>query len=88
MQPRTAQLRNLTGRTWGLQKPQLRTVANGYVRGALQYAAAAWLPAASDLHVELLEREIRAAAHVITGCPVSTPAHKWTHPWRMRGWSR
>ena len=73
VQPRTAQLRKLTGRTWGLQEPQLRTVANGYVRGALEYAAAAWLPAASDSHVELLEREMRAAARVITGCPVSTP---------------
>ena len=54
----------------GLQEPQLRTVANGYVRGALEYTAAAWLPAPSDSHVELLEREMRAAARVITGCPV------------------
>ena len=54
--PRIAQLRKLTGRSWGLGETQLRTVANGYVRGALEYAAAAWLPAASDAHVELLER--------------------------------
>ena len=33
----------------------------------------AWLPAASESHVELLEREMRAAARVVTGCPVSTP---------------
>ena len=33
---RTAQLRRMTGRSWGLREPQLRTVANGYVRGALK----------------------------------------------------
>ena len=73
MKPRIAQLRKLTGRLWGLEEPQLRTIANGYVRGAMEFAAAAWLPAASETHVELLEREMRAAARVITGCPVSTP---------------
>ena len=71
--PRVAQLRKLTARSWGLREPQLQTVANGYVRGALEYAAAAWLPATSESHVELLEREMRAAARVVTGCPVSTP---------------
>ncbi|KAF0297157.1 putative RNA-directed DNA polymerase from transposon BS [Amphibalanus amphitrite] len=71
--PRIAQLRKMTGRSWGLREPQLRVVANGYIRGALEYAAAAWLPAASESHVELLEIEMRAAARVITGCPVSTP---------------
>ena len=73
--PRIAQLRKLTGRSWGLGETQLRTVANGYVRGALEYAAAAWLPAASDAHVELLERELRAAARAVTGCTASTPCH-------------
>ena len=62
----------MTGRSWGLRKPQLRVVANGYVRGALKYAAAAWLLAASESHVEQLEVEMRAAARVIPGCPVST----------------
>ena len=75
VRPRTAQLRKLTGRTWGLEERQLRTVANGYVRGALEHAAAAWLPAASPAHQTLLEREMRAAARVITGCPSSTPSH-------------
>ncbi|KAF0309739.1 Ribonuclease H [Amphibalanus amphitrite] len=73
VKPRTAQLRKLTGRSWGLQEAQLRTVANGYVRGALEYAAAAWLPAASEAHVELIERELRAAARAVTGCTASTP---------------
>ena len=70
--PRIAQLRELTARSWGLREPQLRTVANGYVRGALEYAASAWLPATSESQVELLEREMCAAARVVTGCPVST----------------
>ena len=73
VKPRTAQLRKLTGRSWGLQEQQIRAVASGYVRGALEYAAAAWLPAAADSHVELLERELRAVARAVTGCPVSTP---------------
>ena len=73
VRPRTAQLRRMTGRSWGLREPQLRTVANGYVRGALEYAAGAWLPAASPSHVQLVERELLAAARVVTGCPVSTP---------------
>ena len=75
VRPRTMQLRKLTGRSWGLEERQLRTVASGYVRGALEHAAAAWLPATPPSHVELLEREMRAAARAITGCPLSTPAH-------------
>ena len=75
VRPRTAQLRKLTGRTWGLEEKQLRTVANGYVRGALEYAAAAWMPAASSSHLELVERELRAAARAVTGCTASTPVH-------------
>ena len=69
------QLRKLTGRSWGLEERLLRTVASGYVRGALEHAAAAWLPATPPSHVELLEREMRATARAITGCPLSTPAH-------------
>ena len=41
VRPRTAQLRRMTGRSWGLREAQLRTVAKGYVRGALEYAAGA-----------------------------------------------
>ena len=68
---RLAHLRTLTGRSWGLQETQLRTIANGYVRGAIEHAAAAWLTATSRGHVELLDRELRAAP--ITGCPRSAP---------------
>ncbi|KAF0292118.1 Retrovirus-related Pol polyprotein from type-1 retrotransposable element R1 4 [Amphibalanus amphitrite] len=71
--PRLQHLRRLTGRDWGLEERQLRIVANGYVRGALEHAAAAWLPASSPSHVEVLEREMREAARVITGCTRSTP---------------
>ena len=70
-----AHLRKLTGRDWGLEERQLRTVANGYVRGALEHAAAAWLPATPSSHQLLLDCELRAAARVVAGCPVSTPAH-------------
>ena len=73
--PRLHQLKKLTGRSWGLGEKQLRTVASGYVRGALEHAAAAWLPAAAPAHVEVLERELRAAARTITCCPMSTPSH-------------
>ena len=41
VRPRTAQLRKLTGRNWGLQEKQLRAVANGYMAGASEHAAAA-----------------------------------------------
>ena len=75
VRPRTAQLRKLTGRDWGLEERQLRTVATGYVRGALEHAAAAWLPATSPSHQLILEREMRAVARVVTGCPRSTPSH-------------
>ncbi|KAF0311097.1 putative RNA-directed DNA polymerase from transposon BS [Amphibalanus amphitrite] len=75
VRPRTNQLRLLTGREWGLEERQLRIVASGYIRGALEHAAAAWLPAASPSHIMLLEREMREAARVVTGCPRSTPAH-------------
>ena len=43
--------------------------------GALEHAAAPWLPAASRSHVELIERELRAAARAVTGSVLSTPAH-------------
>ena len=70
-----AGLAELRAPNWGLEERQLRTVAMGYVRGALEHAAAAWLPAASPSHVEVLEREMREAARVVTGCPRSTPSH-------------
>ncbi|KAF0295881.1 Retrovirus-related Pol polyprotein from type-1 retrotransposable element R1 4 [Amphibalanus amphitrite] len=73
--PRINQLRKLTGHSWGLREHHLRAVANGYIRGAIEYAAAAWLPAASRSHLELVDRELRAAARAVTGCPLSTPAH-------------
>ena len=43
--PRIAQLKKRTGHDWGLRDQQLRAVANGYVRGPQEHAAAAWLPA-------------------------------------------
>ena len=49
--------------------------ANGYVRGALEHGAAAWLPAAASSHAELLQCEMRAATRVITGCTRFTFAH-------------
>ena len=73
--PRLEHLRRLTGRNWGLDERQLRTVANGYVRGALEHAAAAWLPATPPSHVEVLEREMQEAARIITSCTRSTPVH-------------
>ena len=48
-------------------------MANGYIRGALEHAAAAWLPATPKTNVEILEREMRAAARIITGCIRSAP---------------
>ncbi|KAF0306403.1 Ribonuclease H [Amphibalanus amphitrite] len=63
----------MTNRSWGLQEQQLRTVANGYIRGALEYAASAWLPATPPGHVEQLDRELRSVARVVTGCTRSTP---------------
>ncbi|KAF0309815.1 Retrovirus-related Pol polyprotein from type-1 retrotransposable element R1 4 [Amphibalanus amphitrite] len=75
VRPRVAHLRRLAGRSWGLDEQALRTVANGYVRGALEHAAAAWLPATAPSHAELIEREMRAAARIVTGCPRSTPTH-------------
>ena len=57
----------------GFQEAQLTIVIIGYVRGATEHAAAAWLPATAAGHVELLDRELREAARVITGCPRSTP---------------
>ena len=71
--PRLQQLRKLSGRSWGLSERHLKTVAQGYVRGAMEHAAAAWLPATSASHAEILEREMRMAARIITGCPLSTP---------------
>ena len=73
--PRLEHLRRLTGRNWGLEEQHLRTVANGYIRGALEHAAAAWIPATSPSHAEVLERELREAARIITGCTRSTPVH-------------
>ena len=102
VRPRIAHLRRMTGRSWGLNERQLRVVANGYVRGTLEYAAGAWLPAASTSHLELVDRELRAAARVVTGCTMSThagtrpdgggrPAHRPYapgRPWRPVCWAQ
>lgn len=71
--PRAAQLRKLTGLSWGLQERQLRAIANGYIRGALEDTAAAWLPATPKTNVTPLEREMRAAARIVTDCIRSSP---------------
>ena len=71
----TARLRILTVGDWGAEERQFRIVANGYIRGALGHTAAAWLLATPSSHQLLLDRALRAAAGVVTGCPVSTPAH-------------
>ena len=75
--PRIRQLKKLTGRSWGLEERQLRVVAQGFIRGAMEHAAAAWLPAMPPSHVELLEREMRTVGRTITACLalISTPAH-------------
>ena len=49
VKPRNAHLRKMTGRSRGLRETQLRVVASGYVRGALEYCAPAWMPAAPPL---------------------------------------
>ena len=36
-------------------------VASDYVWGTLEYATGAWLPAASESHLELVDRELRAS---------------------------
>lgn len=58
----------------GVREAQLRPVANGYIRRALENAAVAWLLAASNTSVLHVDRELRAAARVITGCPAGTPS--------------
>ena len=45
--PRLGHLRRLTGRDRFLGETQLRTMANGCMRGALEHAADAWLPSTS-----------------------------------------
>ena len=37
-------------------------------------ATSCWLPVASPSHVKLDDRELRAAAHAVTGCTASTPS--------------
>ena len=54
----------MTGRSW--ETPRAATlatsseVANGYIRGTLEHAATAWLPATTETNVEILEREVGA----------------------------
>ena len=63
----------MTGRSWSLREAQLMTVASGNVSGTMEYAAPAWLPATWPGNVERLDRDMRAVARAITGCPRSTP---------------
>ena len=99
VRPGIAHLRRMTDRSWGLNKTQSRMVANGYVRGVLEYAAGARFRAASESHLELVDCELRAAARVVTGCTVSTPGHAlmakqacplpecFEQPWRHGCWA-
>ena len=43
----------------GAQLTAIQRVANGYARGALEHVAGAWIPAASESHLELVYRELR-----------------------------
>ena len=51
---RTNHLRQLPGRSWGLDERTLRIVANGCIRGAMEHAAAAWMPATAKTNLEIL----------------------------------
>ncbi|XP_043214536.1 uncharacterized protein LOC122377957 [Amphibalanus amphitrite] len=83
VRPRVVQLRKLTGRSWGLEERQLRTVAkvtSGGGGGALQPPGCRRSPP-PPAHVELIARELRAAARAVgwhrgierggTGCALS-----------------
>ena len=75
VRPRVAHLQRLAGRSSGMDEGALGTVVNGYVQGAPGDATAAWLPTAAPSHAKLLDREMRSAAIIITGCPRFTPSY-------------
>ena len=43
----------------GAQLTAIQRVSNGYARGALEHVAGAWIPAASESHLELVYRGLR-----------------------------
>jgi hypothetical protein len=70
---RLEQLWKITGRSWGLDETHIRSVAAGYVRGALEHAVGAWLPLAAKSHRDVLQVLTNAVSRVVSGCTASTP---------------
>lgn len=66
-------LKALTGKAWGGEKEDLRTVWKAYVGSCLSYGSAAWLPSTTATGLLQLQIEVNAAARTITGAAQSTP---------------
>ena len=66
-------LKSLAGRTWGMEKEELRAVYITYISSSIDYCAAAYLPAMPKTILDKLQILQNSAARIITGCCRDTP---------------
>ena len=75
LRQRSKCLAALSGKDWGANRADLRTIHLAYVQSVATYCLAAWGPSASNSHVEKLQIELNKGARAITGCTRSTPVN-------------
>ena len=74
MGKRSNALRAVSGKAWGANTSDLRSLYLAYIRACADYAAAGWMPGVAPANLEHLEVAQRQACRIITGCLRSTPA--------------
>ena len=65
-------VRALSGRSWGHNSQDLRSIHTTYTQPAAEYAAGAWAPFAAKSNLDKLEVKQKEAARIITGCCADT----------------
>ena len=69
---RIGAMKALAGTRWGCRENTLRKLYKSFVRPVILYGSSTYIPFASNTNREKVERSARAAARVITACPVDT----------------
>jgi ribonuclease HI len=73
LQKRLKVLRALTGRTWGRDTKNLRSLYIAYGQSVATYCNSTWMTMASDSNRNKVAAEHNKAARIITGCVTTTP---------------
>ena len=73
LRQRVRSLCAISGKDWGANRNDLRTIHLAYIQSVANYCLAAWGPSASRSHTDKVQIELNRGARAITGCTRSTP---------------